>query len=59
MMLFGTGADTSIFRQVPFVVRVGRIGLRSAKFALPAAVVVAWAAYPALTPNFKQTWGIP
>jgi len=57
--IYGNGADTSIFRQLPFVVRVARIGVRALPFALPAGIAVAWAAYPALDPAWKKEKGIP
>jgi len=59
ILLFGTGSDWSIFREVPFLVRVARLGLRVVPFALPAAVGGAWFVYPALLPEFKQRYGLP
>jgi len=58
-LIYGTGADTSAFRQLPYLMRLGRAGLGAAKFALPGAVMVLWLAYPALDPEFKKRNNIP
>jgi hypothetical protein len=38
---------------------MARMTFRLTPFALPAVVGVAWLAYPALTPKFKESIGLP
>ena len=59
VLLRGTGSDWSIFREVPFLIRVARSSLRLLKWTAPGVAGLTWYFYPALTPNFKKESGLP
>lgn len=58
ILVRGTGADMSMFRESTWLLKMARIGARYAPYAVPAAAGAAWFVWPALTPAFrKETFG--